>query len=140
MNTDVLSVTMWDIHGSQYVGGLKSLGNEGLSHAKRDIWSPYPTCPAVCLLEPGISSVMMLLGESSSLMYFPIFGFITFFTRLEPKMLPNSTISSCFFCEPSYWDSLLSSAPRWFVCFLKFLRRGDPIAARRCVSVHLADS
>ena len=26
---------------SQYVGRLKSLGNEGLSHAKRDIWSPY---------------------------------------------------------------------------------------------------
>ena len=86
-------------HRSKYMGRLKSIGNEGLSHAKRDIWSPYPTCPAVCLLEPGISSVMMLLGESSILMYFPIFGFITFFTRLEPKMLPNSTISSCFFAN-----------------------------------------
>ena len=30
INTDGLSVTMWD-RGSQYVGRLKSLGNEGLS-------------------------------------------------------------------------------------------------------------
>ena len=35
MNTDGLSVTMWDRQGSQYVGRLKSLGDEETVPLKR---------------------------------------------------------------------------------------------------------
>ena len=34
-------VHLLDKQGSQYVGCMKRLGNEGLSHSKRDLWSPY---------------------------------------------------------------------------------------------------